>query len=127
MPTYSTSYFLELMKKRPFWSTLDMAAEAGCHKDTVIKYLERLEFHESVKRYKVKTGGIAGFIYIWVLMEKSKMFTDENTTGFTKEQLEKMNEELEETLDGYRFEDLLPGEQDELIKRESWAILKKYS
>lgn len=67
MPSYSTSFFLELMKKRPFWSTLDVVHEAGCHKDTAIKYLKLLERDSLVKRYAVLAGGITGFIYIWVL------------------------------------------------------------
>lgn len=67
MPSYSTSFFQELLQKRPFWSTLDIASEAECHKDTVIKYMRLLEDNCAVKRYKVKTGGLKGFIYIWVL------------------------------------------------------------
>ena len=67
MPSYSTLFFLELLQKRPFWSTLDVVNEAGCHKDTVMKYLKLLEMDGAVKRYKVAAGGINGFIYIWVL------------------------------------------------------------
>jgi predicted transcriptional regulator len=67
IPTYTTSYFFDLMQTRPFWSTLDIAKAAGCHKDTAVKYLLLLESDGLVKRYKAKTGGITGFIYIWVL------------------------------------------------------------
>ena len=53
------------------------------------------------------------------------MFNDENTTGYTAEQLEQMNEELNAVLDGYRMGDLTPDDQEEVLKRESERILKK--
>ena len=56
-----------------------------------------------------------------------KMFNDENTTGYTAGQLIKMNEELYATLDGYRMEGLTPDDHEEVLKRESERILKKYN
>jgi len=55
------------------------------------------------------------------------MFTDENTSGYTAEQLVKMNDELNAVLDGYRMEDLSPDDQEEVLKGESERILKKYN
>ena len=54
------------------------------------------------------------------------MFNDENTSGYTAEQLVKMNDELNATLDGYRMEDLTPDDQEEILKRESENILKQW-
>ena len=55
------------------------------------------------------------------------MFNDENTSGYTAEQLTQMNEELNAVLDGYRMEDLTPDAQEEILKREQERILKKYN
>ena len=55
------------------------------------------------------------------------MFNDENPSGYTAEQLVKMNEELNAVLDGYRMDDLTPDDQEEVLKRESERILKKYN
>jgi len=54
------------------------------------------------------------------------MFNDENTTGYTAEQLEQMNEELNAVLDGYRMGDLTPDDQEEVLKRESENVLKRW-
>jgi hypothetical protein len=51
------------------------------------------------------------------------MFTDDNTEGFSKEELEKMNAELEEELAG--LEPYTP-EYNEREKYASERILKKY-
>ena len=55
------------------------------------------------------------------------MFTDENTSGYTDSELTKMNEELNAVLDGHRMEDLTPDDREEILKRESERILKKYN
>jgi len=54
------------------------------------------------------------------------MFNDENTTGYTAGQLIKMNDELNATLDGYRMDDLTPDDQEEILKRESENVLKRW-
>lgn len=59
-----------------------MVHEAECHKDTAIKYLERMERYGTIKRYKVRTGGLKGFIYIWVLKELNKN-ASRNDNGYS--------------------------------------------
>ena len=54
------------------------------------------------------------------------MFNDENTSGYSAGQLIKMNDELNAVLDGYRMDDLTPDDQEEILKRESENVLKRW-
>lgn len=56
-------------------------------------------------------------------MEETKMFTDENTEGYSETTLKVMNAELEEALKGLEYG---TPEYYEEEKRASEVILKKY-